>query len=131
MVCLTLIFAFIIQVLIASAVLHLAAYVTGHGNRGFPTAIACTLILYVTGFLLGVGMAFLSCMGPCILGLGLIAGFLVTIYVIQSMYETSWWYAFLMFIVMFIVSIIMSLLFHGSEISSRLSEVGIGMISLL
>ncbi len=131
MVCLTLIFTFIIQVLISSVVLHLAAYVTGHGNRGFPTAIACTLILYFTGFLLGVGMAFLSCMGPCILGIGLIGCFFVTIYVIQSMYETSWGYAFLMFIVTIIVSIIMSLLFHGSEITSELSKMGIGAICLL
>ena len=128
--CLTIIFSIIVQFLIASAVLYLAAYVTGHANRGFSTAMACTIVLYITGILLGVGLVILSCMGPCILGIGLIACFLVTIYVIQSMYETSWGYAFLMFIVMIIINVIMSLLFHGSEITSQLGQMGIGAIGL-
>ena len=116
--CGSIIISLIIQLLIASAVLHLAAWMTGHGNRGFGTAIACTIVMYIVGILIGVAVGILACLAPCIaLTLGVIVGFLVTISIIQSMYETGWGNAFLIWLVTVIVQIIMVLIFHGAEIS--------------
>jgi hypothetical protein len=88
MACLKLVGEILFSILLLAGILHLAAYMSGLGYKGYGAAVAWSLSVHVLWFCTLVIAMFTACL-PCVAFLILLAGFGLTIYLIQSIYEIS------------------------------------------
>ena len=125
MQCLQTIFEFAIGVLISAGALHLAALAAGLANRGFSAAISCTLAFYLASAFIYLPVALLvGCFFPW--WIFVIFVVLFSIYIIQSIYSTSFGRAFFMWFVMCISYVIVALLLKGGPIMGLINGNGGG-----
>ncbi len=114
MQCLMTIFEFGVVLLISAGALHLAALAAGVADRGFAAAISCTIAFQLATIFIYIPVGILvGCFFPW--WMFLMFAVVFSIYIIQSIYSTSFGRAFFMWLVMGVTySLVALLLYHGS-----------------
>ena len=126
MTCLLTILKILAGILLSAGALHLAALMTGHGNRGFGAAVACSISVYILWFVVVFYSTIAGCFSPCLALIGFAVGIWLNIKIIESVYETSIGYAFLMWLIPYIIALLCTLLIYGPRILSILTHSGHG-----